>query len=125
MLAPQVGAALERAHRLNRMELLAGYEQTNYSILPTIKRSIVPYLELWKMVQGFRGKFQVRWSRLGCWVQPGHWRMQLQPDMTVAGLYPVKHAASTSSGCTCLCSPVCTRWCCPCFGYGSMSLLWL
>jgi hypothetical protein len=37
-------SAIERSHALNRMELLAGWEQTSFEALASLRRSLQPYL---------------------------------------------------------------------------------
>lgn len=38
-----LSSAIERSNALNRMELLAGWEQTNYGLLPALRRQLAPY----------------------------------------------------------------------------------
>ncbi|GIL68853.1 hypothetical protein Vafri_22075 [Volvox africanus] len=51
--------AIERSQALNRMQLLAGWEHTNYEGLTALRRQLQPYTDLWKLVQGFREMYQV------------------------------------------------------------------
>ncbi|MEW5300897.1 MAG: hypothetical protein WDW36_003791 [Sanguina aurantia] len=58
--AADIKAALDTANHLNKQELIAGLEQTDYSIVSALKCQLVTYHELWKMVASFRAQF-VEW----------------------------------------------------------------